>query len=69
MALYWSGISINAARAKAASFFDICVCSDIIFVKFTNCEEEGMKSLQLLTDNVINKYQGEYDQRNVIGEA
>ena len=37
VALYWEGISIRAARANAASFFDISLLVDIISVKFTNC--------------------------------
>lgn len=36
VALYWNGISMSAARANAASFFDASVLSDMIFVKFTN---------------------------------
>lgn len=35
-ALYWEGISINAARAKAASFLEGGTFLDIISVKFTN---------------------------------
>lgn len=38
VSLYWNGISISAASAKAASFFPISVCSDIIDVKLTNCK-------------------------------
>ena len=37
VALYWEGISIRAARANAASFFDMSLLVDIISVKFTNC--------------------------------
>ena len=36
VALYWNGISMSAARANAASFFDSSLLSDMIFVKFTN---------------------------------
>jgi len=40
VALYWRGISMRAARAKAVSFFEVSVFSDMIFVKLTNCVVE-----------------------------
>lgn len=36
VALYWEGISINAARANSVSFRDEGIFFDIISVKFTN---------------------------------
>lgn len=36
VALYWEGISINAARANSASFLERSIFFVIISVKFTN---------------------------------
>lgn len=36
-ALYWKGISMRAAKAKAASFAEELAFLDIISVKLTNC--------------------------------
>lgn len=41
VALYWNGISIRAASAKAASFLEGSLFSDMIFEKFTNCKRKG----------------------------
>lgn len=38
VALYWIGISISAARAKAVSFSEDDVYLDMISVKLTNCQ-------------------------------
>jgi hypothetical protein len=40
VARYCIGISMRAASAKAVSFFDASVFSDMIFVKLTNCKRE-----------------------------
>lgn len=54
VALYWNGISMRAASAKAVSFFDASVLSDMIFVKLTNCRREykrGKNGIILLSIN------------------
>jgi len=40
-ALYWKGISIRAAKAKAASFSEELDFLDIMSVKLTNCNKRG----------------------------
>jgi len=45
-ARYWNGISISAASANAASFFDASVFSDMIFVKFTNWRNKKGKQIR-----------------------
>lgn len=45
VALYWYGISMRAASAKAASFFDVSVFSDMILVKLTNCRRKTCKKV------------------------
>lgn len=37
VALYWKGISMRAARAKAVSFSEGLVFLDMMSVKLTNC--------------------------------
>lgn len=46
-ALYWRGISINAARAKAVSFSADDVFFDMISVKLTNCKFTRLQKILL----------------------
>jgi len=49
VALYWKGISMRAASAKAASFLFSSIFADMILVKFTNCT-----SINLLSEQGMN---------------